>query len=1247
MALSMRRTIGILGIPLVALAAGLGFQQTRVSTQSGSAIVLRYELVQSTGPLIIDGNLEDLFWQAVPVQALSAGEPGVPAELAGEIRLCVRGAELCLAARCPEPGGKVLARSVGRNPVWEKDATGSTEVEDRVRYQLKYQARGGREQSLDITVNPWGALRLEREGEAVPTGGILAAATVSPAGWAAEVVLPLSLLDLESGTVIAPIHFQAERVRSRRPLAPEFRWVWPGTGTHANLVLPPLTSLPAHLPAPSFRPPMLGNAEPPLEVGRVQRVPSVRPEWDDPTWDGIPVFRLARNEPYPRASRYPTEVKWVHDGRTLALLIRAEEPEPVVTRAGGRDSPVTQDDHVAIYLASGGSAFLQIATNPVGALLDAKAIGPRIARPATSWNAPIEIQTSIRYGVWTARINLPLWECAVALGETEIPRNWRVLISRYRAPRPGEPAEASVLPVVVSPTFYGPVRYRRMILRDVQPSEVTPAENPYERPPGDGLVGELAALESQVWSALDRRYHTVRSMVADHARKRAERAILAERHDWESVKTRADWERFRDLRLQALRQSIGDFPAERPPLDVQVTSRSQGNGYRLENLVYQSRPGFYVAANLYLPDKPLARMPAIVIQHSQHYPRTQGELHDMGQLWARVGCAVLILERLGFGERVETTPWHRQAYASRFTFKKQLGLVGETHTGWMAWDLIRAVDLLYERSDVARDQILVIGSVAGGGEPAAVAAALDPRISAVVPFNYDQGHVRLDADFFDQIGRQLSPWFLTASVAPRRFVRAFEFGWEGAEEPDFPNLWVSGWFRSQKVWEFYGANQNLAASQAYGLIRLSMERVSHCFSVGPQQREELYPIFQRWFNIPDPQAEDRNILPDSELSVNPYRELAHIQEARRRRPHAELLVISPAVSARLPRRPLHQMAQGMALEQLRQSRGKRQAFSPAEQRLVLRRDLATRLGDIEPRVSPQAETLRTHALSGVSVESIVLQVEEGISVPLLLLRPAAKQQPLPVVVAVAQGGKERFLSNRARTLERLTRSGVAVCLPDLRGTGETSPDPDRSDDGTHRRLAELEFSLGNTLLGARIKDLRTVVAYLRKRSDIDSRRIALWGDSFAPSNPRHLFLDELQWEGGPQIQYQAEPLGAHLVLLAALYEEGIHVVAAQGGLAGYLSVLEHAFAYVPMDIMVPGILKVGDIADIAGALAPRPLLMERLVNGRNVLLPSPEVEQALALVRQAYRQPRAAERLTIRAEAGEPDVAAWLITHLR
>src|SRR6185503_2335662 len=151
---------------------------------------------------------------------------------------------------------------------------------------------------------------------------------------------------------------------------------------------------------PKVQPPDLGNTDPPLEVGRALRVPPAVAEWDDPSWKGLPEFALARNEPSPRAPRYPTRVKWMHDGRKLALLFRMDEPEPVVARVGGRDSAVTGDDHVAIYLAVSGSAFLEIAVNSVGAIRDSLGVGPQSMGTASSWNADLEVQANIRHGHW-------------------------------------------------------------------------------------------------------------------------------------------------------------------------------------------------------------------------------------------------------------------------------------------------------------------------------------------------------------------------------------------------------------------------------------------------------------------------------------------------------------------------------------------------------------------------------------------------------------------------------------------------------------------------------------------------------------------------------------------------------------------------------------------------------------------------------------------------------------------------------
>jgi hypothetical protein len=191
----------------------------------------------------------------------------------------------------------------------------------------------------------------------------------------------------------------------------------------------------------------------------------------------------------------------------------------------------------------------------------------------------------------------------------------------------------------------------------------------------------------------------------------------------------------------------------------------------------------------------------------------------------------------------------------------------------------------------------------------------------------------------------------------------------------------------------------------------------------------------------------------------------------------------------------------------------------------------------------------------------------------------------------------------------------------------------------------MEFDLDRNLLGSRLKDLRTVLAWLRSRPDVDRSRIALWGDSFAPANPANLFLDELEYEVGPQIQFRAEPMGAHLALLAALYEEEVRVVAARGGLAGYLTMLEHAFTYVPIEDIVLGILKAGDIADIVAALAPRPLLLDGMVNGRNIPVEPSALERIFEPSRSAYRRQNSEKQLTIHIK--QQRISSWLASVLQ
>src|SRR5271156_3252947 len=74
------------------------------------------------------------------------------------------------------------------------------------------------------------------------------------------------------------------------------------------------------------------------------------------------------------------------------------------------------------------------------------------------------------------------------------------------------------------------------------------------------LADALRGLEARVIVRGQVRQPPLASMLSRDAEAGLSLANAADRKAWEEVKTRTDWERFRDVRLQALRTSLGQFP---------------------------------------------------------------------------------------------------------------------------------------------------------------------------------------------------------------------------------------------------------------------------------------------------------------------------------------------------------------------------------------------------------------------------------------------------------------------------------------------------------------------------------------------------------------------------------------------------------------------------------------------------------------------------------------------------------------
>src|SRR5262249_8962036 len=147
----------------------------------------------------------------------------------------------------------------------------------------------------------------------------------------------------------------------------------------------------------------------------------------------------------------------------------------------------------------------------------------------------------------------------------------------------------------------------------------------------------------------------------------------------------------------------------------------------------------------------------------------------------------------------------------------------------------------------------------------------------------------------------------------------------------------------------------------------------------------------------------------------------------------------------------------------------------------LAREWARLLGPVEPGAASASWQAPRDLGDGVTLERVTLGPEPGIKVPVALLVPAhARGARLPAVVAVAQEGKDGVLKRRSETVAALLRGGAVVCLPDLRGTGETRPAGDsRGRASVSTSLSASELMLGRTLLGGRLRDLRAVLQFLR------------------------------------------------------------------------------------------------------------------------------------------------------------------------
>lgn len=219
--------------------------------------------------------------------------------------------------------------------------------------------------------------------------------------------------------------------------------------------------------------------------------------------------------------------------------------------------------------------------------------------------------------------------------------------------------------------------------------------------------------------------------------------------------------------------------AAKAPLQAKVTGRFERDGYTVENLSFESLPGFVVSANLYLPKKRQGKVPAIlgVAGHSNN-GKANATYQKAWIGFVRRGWAVLAYDPPGQGERLEYfdaalgksdvgpgVPEHNMAGL-------QCLLTGRPIAQYFVQDGIRAVDYLLTRPEIDPERIGVAGN-SGGGTQAAYLAAVEPRLRAAVSSCYMTSWKQLWKSPGPQDAEQILPALLEKGLDFADFAYSF------------------------------------------------------------------------------------------------------------------------------------------------------------------------------------------------------------------------------------------------------------------------------------------------------------------------------------------------------------------------------------------------------------------------------------------------------------------------------------------
>ena len=636
------------------------------------------------------------------------------------------------------------------------------------------------------------------------------------------------------------------------------------------------------------------------------------------------------------------------------------------------------------------------------------------------------------------------------------------------------------------------------------------------------------------------------------------------------IKSLSQWQERQKWIKESLLEVVGTFP-KRTPLDAKVVKTLEKENFRVEHIIFESQPRFFVTSSLFIPGslKENERAPVIIYcsGHSENGYRSQVYQRVILNL-VKKGFIVFAFDPVGQGERLE--------YFDPATNKSRVGgptsehsypgaqafISGASQAQFMIWDGLRAVDYLLTRKEVDPDRIGITGR-SGGGTQASYIAAMDDRIYAAAPECYITNFTRLlqsigpqdaEQNFPSGVRKGLDHGDLLMVRAPKPTLMITTtrdmFSIQGARET------------AEEVRRIYGAYKN---EDAFGMIEDDAPHAST-----KKNREAMYAFFQKHLQNPgDPADEDVAILTEDEIRVT----------------------TTGQVSTSLSGETVHTLTAAHVRNIRALPAETNYSGNMAEVKRVC--------GYKEP--SPEFRRVFTGRIQreGYTIEKYFLPGEGNYVIPYLAFTPATPWRKILLYLHPSGKSVEALPGGE---IEWFVKKGFLVLAPDLAGMGELGAGDFQGDayiDGMSHNIWYSAILVGRSIAGVHAADIIRIL-------------------NSVATNPATPIYALARKELTPAL------------LHAAAFHPRIEKVALVDALLSYRS-LTLAPAYQSSFIIgaVAGSLPVYDLPTLAASLAPRKLLIINAQEANGQQASDPAIEEAYAPARNTYNQNHSGQMLII------------------